>query len=149
MLRNKQQIRWAAFIGSTIQLALAFNLYAAYKAARAAGQTANFIFEQQYNWFTNWNISLHFGVDGIAIAMILLTAFVVIAGVLVSWNVEKNDEGILFLIDIIKLWCVWLFHLLRPFCFIFLFRNCSYTKIFINWYLGAAAKKNTVPINWL
>ncbi len=98
ILKNKQQIRWTAFIGAAIQLALAVGLFSAYNTARQNGQNANFIFQQQYNWFPSWNISLHFGVDGIAIAMILLTAFVVIAGVLVSWNVEKMTKEFYFLL---------------------------------------------------
>ncbi len=98
LLNNKQQIRWTAFIGAGIQLALSVGLFAAYNTARSNGEQANFIFEQQYNWFPSWNISLHFGVDGIAVAMILLTAFVVIAGVLVSWNVEKMTKEFYFLL---------------------------------------------------
>ncbi len=97
-LKNKQQIRWTAFIGAGVQLALSVGLFAAYNTARNNGQQANFIFEQQHNWFPSWNISLHFGVDGIAVAMILLTAFVVIAGVLVSWNVEKMTKEFYFLL---------------------------------------------------
>ncbi len=102
VMQNKQQIRWAAFIGASAQLALAFGLYAAYQSARHAGQTAAFVFEKKYNWFPDWNISLHFGVDGIAIAMILLTAFVVVAGVLVSWNVEKMTKEFYFLLILLS-----------------------------------------------
>jgi NADH-quinone oxidoreductase subunit M len=98
LLKNKQQIRWTAFIGAGIQLALSVGLFSAYNTARVNGQNAHFVFEQQYNWFPSWNISLHFGVDGIAVAMILLTAFVVIAGVLVSWNVEKMTREFYFLL---------------------------------------------------
>jgi NADH-quinone oxidoreductase subunit M len=95
-LKNKQAIRWTAFIGAGVQLALAVGLFSAYRSARLRGEKSNFIFEQQYNWFPDWNISFHLGVDGISIAMILLTAFVVIAGVLVSWNVEKMTKEFYF-----------------------------------------------------
>ena len=44
---TKQGIRWAAFIGASIQLALAFGLYAAYRSARLAGDTAAFLFEKK------------------------------------------------------------------------------------------------------
>ncbi|GAB2810620.1 complex I subunit 4 family protein [Ferruginibacter profundus] len=102
VMQNKQQIRWAAFIGAGLQLALSIGLYAAYRAARMGGQTAAFIFEKKYNWFPDWNISLHFGVDGIAVAMILLTSFVVVAGVLVSWNVEKMTKEFYFLLILLS-----------------------------------------------
>jgi NADH-quinone oxidoreductase subunit M len=97
-LKDKQQIRWTAFIGAGIQLALSFGLLGAYHAAKLNGDNHSMLFQQQYNWFPSWNISLHFGVDGIAIAMILLTAFVVVAGVLVSWNVEKMTKEFYFLL---------------------------------------------------
>ena len=49
--------------------------------------------------FLPWNINFHVGVDGISVAMILLTSFVVMAGVLVSWNIDEDDQRILFLTD--------------------------------------------------
>jgi len=56
------------------------------------------LFELQYTWFPAWNINFHLGVDGISVAMVLLTAFVVIAGVLVSWKVEKMTKEYYFLL---------------------------------------------------
>jgi NADH-quinone oxidoreductase subunit M len=103
LVPNKTQVRWVAFIGSVIQFALAFGLLGAFRNARAGGQTAQMLFEQQYNWFPSWSISFHFGVDGIAVAMILLTAFVVIAGVLVSWNMEKMTKEFYFLLILLSL----------------------------------------------
>src|SRR5882757_6500412 len=103
LVQQKQQIRWVAFIGAAVQLVLAFVLYAAYRTARLGGQTASFLFEKKYDWFPDWNISLHFGVDGISIAMILLTTFVVIAGVLVSWNIQKMTKEFYFLLILLGL----------------------------------------------
>lgn len=96
--RTKEQVRWVSLAGAAAQLILTFGLYGTYRSARAAGQTAQMLFEQKFNWFPNWNISFHIGVDGISVAMILLTAFVVIAGVLVSWNVEKMTKEFYFLL---------------------------------------------------
>ncbi|MBS1512014.1 MAG: NADH-quinone oxidoreductase subunit M [Bacteroidetes bacterium] len=100
---NKQAIRWTAFLGSAAQLVLAIALYFSYQSARLSGNTAAFIFEKKLDWFPSWNISLHFGVDGIAVAMIILTALVVIAGVLVSWNVEKMTKEFYFLLLLLSL----------------------------------------------
>ena len=49
------------------------------------------------------NINYHVGVDGISIAMILLTAFVVIAGVLVSWKMERLSKEFFFLLIFLSL----------------------------------------------
>ena len=83
LVRNTNQVRWIALAGATVQFVLAFMLLFAFRNERIAGNTAQMLFELQYNWFPAWHISFHLGVDGISVAMILLTAFVVIAGVLV------------------------------------------------------------------
>src|SRR5262245_59558896 len=87
--RNKQQVRWFSLAGSVAQLILAFILYFAFRNEREAGNTGQMLFQQSYALFPSLHIYFHLGVDGISVAMVLLTAFVVIAGVLVSWNVEK------------------------------------------------------------
>jgi NADH-quinone oxidoreductase subunit M len=61
------------------------------------------LFELQYNWFPAWHISFHLGVDGISVAMIMLTSFVVVAGVLVSWNVTKMTKEYYFLLILLSL----------------------------------------------
>jgi NADH-quinone oxidoreductase subunit M len=96
--RNTQQVRWISFVGSTVQLTMAIALLFAFRNERATGNTDQMLFEQQYNLFPTWHITFHLGVDGISIAMILLTAFVVIAGVLVSWNVQKMTKEFYFLL---------------------------------------------------
>jgi NADH-quinone oxidoreductase subunit M len=92
LTRNAQQVKWTAFIGSLVQFVLAFVLFYTFRKERHAGNTAQMLFEIKAEWFPAWNISFHVGVDGISVAMILLTAFVVLAGVLVSWNVEKMTK---------------------------------------------------------
>jgi NADH-quinone oxidoreductase subunit M len=90
--RNRQQVKWISFFGSAIQLVLAFVLFFAYRNERNGGNTAQMLFEDHYKLFSSLHIHFHIGVDGISVAMILLTAFVVLAGVLVSWNVEKMTK---------------------------------------------------------
>ena len=98
LLVPNRQVKWLALAGASVQLILALALLVVYRNEVAAGNTAQMFFQQQYNWFPSWNISFHIGVDGISVAMILLTAFVVIAGVLVSWNVEKMTKEFYFLL---------------------------------------------------
>ena len=102
LMRNKQQVKWISLIGATAQLALAFILLVAYRNEVASGNSEQFLFQQQYDWFPSWHISFHLGVDGISVAMILLTAFVVIAGVLVSWNIEKMTKEFYFLLILLS-----------------------------------------------
>jgi len=103
LVKGLKQVRTVALLGSAAQLILAFVLFYFYKEKRAAGDTSNFLFENNYTWYAPLNINYHTGVDGISIAMILLTAFVVIAGVLVSWKMEKLNKEFFFLLIFLSL----------------------------------------------
>ena len=100
--RDLFSVRWVAFIGSVIQLALGGMLLVQYNAARAAGNTAQMLFESRTSWYAAWNIEYYVGVDGISIAMILLTAFVVAAGVLISWKMEVLTKEFFFLLMLLS-----------------------------------------------
>jgi NADH-quinone oxidoreductase subunit M len=93
-----RQVRLLALIGSAIQLALAFLLLYAFCHERSIGNTSQMLFEYSYDWFIPLNINYHIGIDGISMAMILLTAFVVISGVLVSWAMDMLNKEFFFLL---------------------------------------------------
>lgn len=96
--KDAKQVRWVSLIGSVLQLVLVGWLTVAYVSARNAGADAQFLFEQRMAWFSAFNIQYYVGVDGISVAMIGLTAMVVLAGVLVSWRVEKLTKEFFFLL---------------------------------------------------
>jgi NADH-quinone oxidoreductase subunit M len=74
--------RTVSVIGMGIQFILAISLILMYLAERKAGNTAEMLFTADYTWFASLNIRYAIGVDGIAVAMIGLTAIVVFAGIL-------------------------------------------------------------------
>ena len=96
--KGLKQVRAIALIGAAAQFLLALALLFIYWNERATGNTSQFLFEADYKWFEPLNIHYHIGVDGISVAMILLTAFVVIAGVLVSWTQETLNKEFFFLL---------------------------------------------------
>jgi NADH-quinone oxidoreductase subunit M len=96
--RGRGGIRWVSLAGATVQLLLSFGLLALYWKERSAGNSAAMLFEYRHAWFTSLNIGYHVGVDGISIAMILLTAFVMEAAILVSWKVERMGKEFFFLL---------------------------------------------------
>lgn len=98
-----KQVRIVALAGSTIQLLLAFSLLFQFCKERSNGNTATMLFEWDYSWFTPLNIHYHIGVDGISISMILLTALVVVAGVLVSWKMDNLNREFFFLLIFLSL----------------------------------------------
>jgi len=97
-LKTLRQVRLVSLAGSVIQLILAFFLLFLYWKERTNGNRSTMLFEDNYTWYAPLNINYHIGVDGISVAMILLTAFVVTAGVLVSWNAEKYGKEFFFLL---------------------------------------------------
>jgi len=97
-----KQVRFVAFAGALIQLVMSFVLLFLFQQERSSGNTEQFVFQAVYNWFPSININYHIGVDGISIAMILLTAFVVLAGVLVSWQQEKLNKEFFLLLTILS-----------------------------------------------
>jgi NADH-quinone oxidoreductase subunit M len=101
--RRPQQVRWLALIGAALQLVASLMLYAGYRTAADTSTTGPMLFREMHAWYPDWNIGLHIGVDGISVAMIMLTAFVVLAGVLVSWNVEKMTNSFFFLLILLSL----------------------------------------------
>jgi NADH-quinone oxidoreductase subunit M len=101
--RGLNSVRWISFISAAAQLLLSFVLLFLFRNERAAGNTAQFLFEQDYLWYAPLNIHYHTGVDGISVAMILLTAFVVLAGVLVSWNESRMSREFFILLMLLSL----------------------------------------------
>jgi len=103
LCRNDQQVKWTALAGSVVQLLLAIILLIVYRNEVIAGNTAQLLFEQDYILIQSLNINFHIGVDGISVAMLLLTAMVVIAGVLFSWNTAKMTKEFYFLLILLAL----------------------------------------------
>ena len=88
-------LRWAAFIGSLIPLVLTLVLWFAYD-----WQAAGFQFQQKAVWYSAINSSYHVGVDGISLAMVLLTALLTPLGILASFGIKDRVKSymILFLL---------------------------------------------------
>ena len=100
--KGLKQIRAVALMGSLLQLVMAGILLFVYWNERAAGNTEQMLFQFSKIWFAPLNINFFVGVDGISEAMILLTAFVVVAGVLVSWKMEMMSKEFFFLLILLS-----------------------------------------------
>ena len=98
LCRNIKQIRAVAVIGSLGLIALSVVLLVDYLALRAAGETAPMLFQGSWMWFRPLNIHLAVGVDGISVAMLLLSSVIVFAGSFASWKIPQPKEFFLWLI---------------------------------------------------
>jgi len=86
--RNKPGlIRPLALVASTLVLLFTIILWASYSIEEAGYQ-----FTEYLPWLPELGIAYHLGVDGIGIAMLLMTGLVVFAGVLVSWNIDNRPN---------------------------------------------------------
>jgi len=88
LVRNAAQVRVTAAVGSVLQFILSVGLVLFYLAERRAGNMDEMILVHDTVWYAPLNIQYTVGVDGVSVAIILLTAIVVMAGVFASWKLE-------------------------------------------------------------
>lgn len=98
--KELKSARMVAMIGSIVQFGMAINLVFAYLKERKINDDI-MVFTKDMVWFKDFNIHYSVGVDGISVAMLLLTAIVVLAGVFISW--KTNDLPKEFFISLIVL----------------------------------------------
>ena len=84
---QKKAIRVTALTASMLALALSIWVYFAYDKAAAGYQ-----FIEKYNWMPMLGISLHFGVDGLSVPLVLLTGIVMVTGVMISWGIDDRPR---------------------------------------------------------
>lgn len=99
-VKGLQQSRTITLVGSIAQLAMAINLLFVYLKERAVNDSL-MLFNRDLVWFKSFNIHYNIGVDGVSVALILLTAIVVLAGVFISWKMEELPKE--FFISLIVL----------------------------------------------
>ena len=86
--RGMAAIRTVATVGATVLVALAAYLVYIFLHERGMGNQAEMILQTSVMWYAPFNIKLALGVDGVSVVMILLSAFIVFAGVFASWKMN-------------------------------------------------------------
>ncbi|WP_205508945.1 complex I subunit 4 family protein [Longitalea arenae] len=136
-----RQVRVLALSGAVVQLIYVLWLLVVYWQQRPAGDAAAILFEEDHLWFTPLNIHYHIGVDGIAMAMILLTALVAVAGILVSWSVEKLNREFFFLLVLLSLGAYGFFISLDLFTLFFFLEVAVIPKFLLIGIWGSGSKE--------
>ena len=98
LCRNVKQIRAVAVAGSTVLIGLSVWLLCDYLAQRAAGATAEMLYAGSWTWFAPLNINLAVGVDGVSIAMLILSSIIVFAGSFASWAIDDARHFFMWLL---------------------------------------------------
>jgi NADH-quinone oxidoreductase subunit M len=83
----KKATRWTALAAGLFALALSVWVYIAYDKAAAGYQ-----FIEKYDWMPMLGISLHFGVDGMSVPLVMLTGIVMVTGVMISWGIDDRPR---------------------------------------------------------
>ena len=86
--RNMAQIRAVAVTGSLLLTALSVWLLVDYLGLRAAGATDPMLYCGDWTWFEAINVKLSIGVDGISLAMLLLSSIILLTGSFASWKIN-------------------------------------------------------------
>lgn len=90
--RNINQTRAVMATGSVLLLALSVYLTIDFIAQRNAGETAAMLYTASVTWFTPLNICFSVGVDGISVAMLLLSSIIVFTGTFASWRIKPMTK---------------------------------------------------------
>lgn len=90
--RGMNAIRGVMVAGSTALLALSVALTVMYLTERAGGNTAEMLFMADMVWYAPLHIHYAVGVDGISVAMLLLSAIIVFTGVFASWQMKEQTK---------------------------------------------------------
>jgi NADH-quinone oxidoreductase subunit M len=92
-------IRWISAFGTGLQLVLTAVVTFLYWQAAVpdieAMKTAQFTklyFVEQVPWFQSLGIQYKVGMDGISMAMVILTSIIIFTGVMASWNVKERGK---------------------------------------------------------
>ncbi|MCS6988447.1 MAG: NADH-quinone oxidoreductase subunit M [Chloroherpetonaceae bacterium] len=106
---RKQAMRWISLLAAAGQVALAFWIWKNYDPSLAGVDDASkFQFVERAAWFSvelgNYVVSADYfmGIDGISVAMVILTAIVALVGVGASWTIEKSVKGYFVLYNLMS-----------------------------------------------
>jgi len=84
--------KWFALGASIVPFLLSVSIWFQFKAAQTGYQ-----FEEIYPWYTAIGSSLHLGVDGLSLSMVLLTTFLTPLAILASFGINDRTKAYMML----------------------------------------------------
>ena len=90
--RRPLSSRWATLLVSLADLALVIGLFT-FNLKGQAGPTGKWLLAEDFPWIERFGIRYSLGLDGISLMLILLTAFLTVLCVLVSWKQITQRVG--------------------------------------------------------
>ncbi|MGH2521255.1 MAG: complex I subunit 4 family protein, partial [Anaerolineales bacterium] len=84
---RKSEVRVTALAAGIFATLLSLYVYFAYDMNAGGYQ-----FVEKFDWVPQFGISYHVGVDGMSLPLVLLTAIVMLTGVLISWGIDDRPR---------------------------------------------------------
>ena len=85
-------LRWFALLASLVPFVLSIYMWSRFNA-----DAAGFQFEEQYAWYSAIGSTLHLGVDGLSLTMVLLTTLLTPLAILASFSVKDRVKPYMML----------------------------------------------------
>jgi NADH-quinone oxidoreductase subunit M len=110
LVRTRDAARWATLVTSLVALGLSLLILVPFKFRPDAGATAAYAYNAQgdagtsfgvvqlvaeADWIPSFNVKYRVGVDGLSLALVLLSTFIFALAVVASWNVGQMTKGYL------------------------------------------------------
>lgn len=89
---SRHAARWIAIGALSVDFLLALLLWSQGHSGPVSGQ-GGWLFESETSWIPRWGISLHLGLDGLSLVLILLTAFLGLIAIIASWTEIHSRVG--------------------------------------------------------
>jgi NADH-quinone oxidoreductase subunit M len=86
--KSRKQIQFVMATGAILLVIMSAAVTYIYLAERAAGNLATMLFTADTVWYAPFNIHYSVGIDGISVAMLLLSSIIVFTGVFASWKID-------------------------------------------------------------
>ena len=86
--KSRKQIQFVMATGAILLVIMSAVVTYMYLAERAAGNLATMLFTADTVWYAPFNIHYSVGIDGISVAMLLLSSIIVFTGVFASWKID-------------------------------------------------------------
>ena len=92
LAKGVNAVRGVMVAGASALLISSITLVVMYLNARHAGATEDMLFTMDYTWFAPLHINYTVGVDGISVAMLLLSSIIVFTGTFASWRLKPLSK---------------------------------------------------------
>ncbi len=120
---RKNEARVTALAAAAFTTLLALYLYFGYDVSAGGYQ-----FVEHWQWVPQLGITYHMGVDGFSLPMVLLTALVLLTGVMISWRIEDRAREFMAFFLILAVGVFGVFAALDLFLFFFLLEIAVFPK---------------------